>query len=79
MNTNIRYLSVQAFKEMLGISVIEVVKNPNTGKLFVSSSVGKFKCQQDIDPKLPMSVLHDTESDEYCLVNSTNDNSLFVL
>lgn len=72
-------MSVQSFKELLGISVIEVVKNPNTGKLFMSTSVGKFKCQQEIDPSLPMSVLHDKETDEYCLVNSKNDNSIFRL
>lgn len=79
MNTNIVFVSVQAFKDMLGVSTIEVVKNPNTGKLFLSTSVGNFKCQQDINPSLPMSMLHDKETGEYCLVNSNNDNSLFRL
>lgn len=84
MSTTVKFYTVSEFKSLVGCTaatVIEVVKNPTTGKLFVSVGGTYFKCQQDIDDSLPMKFLieHD-EIEKACLVNvAESSNVLFTL
>jgi hypothetical protein len=82
-NNNVKFMTVEEFKKAIGAPGEEasVVKNPNTGKLFVSIAGDNFKCQQDINGKLPMRFLiEDADLDEACLVNvNEQDNTVFTL
>ena len=82
MSTNIKFLSVAQFKAQTNTTTIEVVKNPNTGKLFMTTENGdKYKVQGDINPALPLAVLVENGNlGEACLVNVKNvDNTVFTL
>ena len=75
-------LGITEFKTLQGCSSLEVVKNPNTEKLFGSLSNGlKIKAQQSFDPALPAEILVIEEDDiiEYCLVNKGTDNVICSL
>lgn len=76
-------VSVQEFKSLLGVPEAKgsVVRNPNTGKLFLSvMGKGNFKVQQDFNPELPYGILiPDGVLEEACLINSNNDNTIMEL
>jgi hypothetical protein len=84
MKGKVTFMSVAEFKAALGVATIEIVKNPNTGKLFVSAGTEKFKCQQDIDLKGSMSVLIPVSPDgeqlleEACLLNVKETNNVLA-
>lgn len=83
-NTNIKFYTIAEFKERVALSSekAQVVKNPNTGKLFLSIGSTNYKCQQDIDGSKEMKVLVDNEDfDNACLTNikASADNVLFTL
>jgi hypothetical protein len=79
----VKFLTVAEFKAKIGMAGEEasVVKNPNTGKLFVSIGGENYKCQQDINGKEEMRFLIEEDNiDEACLVNVNNvDNTVFTL
>lgn len=81
--SNIAFLSVSAFKAAVGTTSLEVVKNPNTNKLFVMDTTngGKYKCQQDINNALPMAfIVEDGVLENACLCNvKSTDNVQFAL
>lgn len=60
---------------------VEVVKNPNGGKLFVNFGGDYFKCQQDIDNALPIRMMVvDGDEQGACLINvAESSNVLFTL
>ncbi|WP_110999199.1 phosphoribosyltransferase [Taibaiella soli] len=71
-NVQFSYLTIAAFKEKLGIASFDVVRNPNTGKLFVSTSKGYYRCQRDIDLTNPANLkflIVNGDFNECCLVN----------
>ena len=84
-NENVKFYTMAEFKTRLGIAEAEkaqVVKNPNTDKLFLSIGSQSFKCQQDIDGSKELRIL--VESDNYeeaCLVNTkpSTENVLFTI
>lgn len=83
-DTNIKFYTIAEFKERVALSSekAQVVKNPNTGKLFLSIGSTNYKCQQEIDSSKEMKVL--VEGDDYdngCLTNikSSADNVVFTL
>jgi hypothetical protein len=81
---NIKFYTIAEFKERVALSSekAQVVKNPNTGKLFLSIGSTNFKCQQDIDGAKEMKVLVDGDDYENgCLTNikPSADNVLFTL
>lgn len=84
MSTTKFYTMVE-FKVLNNIAVTEkaqVVKNPNTGKLFVSLGSKAFKCQQNIDSGKEMKMLVDNgDLANACLTNvkSSTENILFEL
>jgi len=50
-----KFQSIQQFKGAHGITHIDVVRNPNSNKLFCSADNGSnYRAQQDIDGKAPM-------------------------
>lgn len=83
-NTNIKFYTIAEFKERIALSSekAQVIKNPNTGKLFLSIGSTNYKCQQDIDGSKEMKVLvADDDLDNACLTNikASADNVLFTL
>ena len=68
--TPMTFISVGDLKKKLGIDKIEVVKNQNTGKLFVAADDKRFKCQANFDAGLPYRFMYeDGNFDEGCLIN----------
>ena len=80
-----KFYTVQEFKSLVSLpqSVpAQVVKSPQTGKLFVAMGSKNFKCQATINPKLEMRMLVEEDNyEEACLVNvkSSTENILFEL
>jgi len=75
-------LTIVEFKAQAKTAALQIVKNPKTDKLFVSTDNGtNFKCQQKIDVTKPMEFLN-TEGaafNDYCLVNKGDNNVLATL
>jgi hypothetical protein len=71
--SNIQFFTINEFKALINATTLSVVRNPVTNKLFVAVDTQRYKCQQDIDKSLPMAILYDTDTKEYCLVNATNN------
>lgn len=69
--TPVSFITVDEFKEQLGVSSIQVLKNPKTGKIFASAGGNAYKVQQDINPSEDMKVLvpEGAGLDEACLIN----------
>jgi hypothetical protein len=68
----VKFLTISEFKSLIGKSAeqAQVVKNPNTGKMFLAIGSGSYKCQQDIDSAKEIKVLIDNDNiDDACLVN----------
>jgi hypothetical protein len=75
--SNVEFFTWEEFKDFFDIKKAEVVKNPNTGKLFVASGSHRWKCQGDIDFELPMRFLVEEEDyDNACLVNVTESDNV---
>lgn len=75
-------ISISEFKRVHSVDTIQIVKNPNTSKLFAACSNGvNFKVQGDIDVTKPINFLYDTEEgmDKGCFVNQGTDNVLTTL
>lgn len=83
--STVKFLSINEFKQAVGIHADEpaqVVKNPNSGKLFLSIGSHTFKCQQTIDGSQEMKMLVDNgDLNEACLTNvkASAENVLFTL
>lgn len=79
------FLTVAEFKAKIGKTGVEaqVVKNPNTGKLFLAIGDLRFKVQQDIDDNKDKRILvpEDGGIEQACLVNakSASNNVMFTL
>lgn len=74
--TEVVFMSINAFKKALGIQSFDVVYNENTGKLSVLDDCDQFyRCQQDIDLDGNLSFLLEKGKDisEACLVNVSGD------
>lgn len=84
-NDNVKFYTMSEFKTRVGISdaeKVQVVKNPNTEKLFLSIGSQSFKCQQDIDGGKELRMLVESDKfDEACLVNTkpSTENVVFTL
>lgn len=67
----VRFITVDEFKEQLGVSKIEVLLNPKTDKIFMSAGGNSYKVQQDIDNSIDMKILipEGEALSEACLVN----------
>lgn len=79
---NMLFDTVPTFKAKKGIEKIEIVKNPNTGKLFASTVAGNFKVQGSIDLRKTVKYMYESEAlyDEGCLTNvAESDNVQGVL
>ena len=81
---NAEFLTVEEFKARLNKEGVkaEIVKNPNTGKLFLVIGSLRFKVQASIDPNKDIRVLiPDGDLDQACLINAkpNTDNVIFTL
>jgi 3'-phosphoadenosine 5'-phosphosulfate (PAPS) 3'-phosphatase len=78
-SNNVTFLTWDEFKEEMNINKASVVKNPNTGKLFVAYKDKRWKCQNDIDFEKDLAFLIENEDyDKACLVNVTSsDNTVY--
>jgi len=81
----LKNVSVSEFKKREDVEIVQIVKNPNTSKLFAAAGNGKnFKVQASIDTSKPVSFLYEVEDgadeptieqwDNGCFVNSSVDN-----
>jgi hypothetical protein len=69
-DSKVTFMSVGEFKEQIGASSIEVLRNPKTDKLFLSAGGATYRCQQDIDKNADMRMLIPEEGiNDACLVN----------
>lgn len=73
---NLARLGITEFKESIGATSLDVVKNPKTQKLFVSTSNGgTYRCQAAIDLSKPVEMLiPDGDLTNACLVNKGTNN-----
>jgi hypothetical protein len=72
IDQNVTFLSVSAFKNEVGVTKFEVLRNPNTSKLFLAGDNGEnYKCEQALDPQKAMKMLVPDEGglEQACLVN----------
>lgn len=71
--TSFTRISVSSFKSEIGATSIDVVRNPKTEKLFMSSDNGKtFRVQSDIKLNEPLEILiPDGSLSDACLVNKS--------
>ena len=66
----VTFMSVEDFKTKIGATSIQVLKNPKTGKLFMSAAGDTFRVQGDIKQSEEIRVLIPEEGIENaCLVN----------
>ena len=75
-------ISVGEFKTRFSCTTLQIVRNPNTSKLFVSTDNGKnFRCQQNIDLTKVLTFLkeEDASEDDWCLANGSGDNIVGTL
>ena len=57
-NTEVQFLTIEEFKKQISAESMQVLKNPNTGKLFLAASNGEnYKVQQEIDTTKEMKIL----------------------
>lgn len=78
----LKNISVEEFKKVENTEEIQIVRNPNTSKLFAAAGNGKnYKVQGDLDVQKPINFLYDTEKgvEDGCFVNQGTDNVLATL
>ena len=78
----LKNISIEEFKRVENTEEIQIVRNPNTSKLFAAAGNGKnYKVQGDIDVQKPINFLYDTEKgvEDGCFVNQGTDNVLTTL
>lgn len=78
----LKNISVSEFKSVESVDSVQIVRNPNTSKLFAAASNGEnYKVQGDIDVSKPINFLYDTEKGvkDGCFVNQGTDNVLTTL
>lgn len=83
-STAVTFMTIAEFKAKMNLATekAEVIKNPNTNKLFLAIGNSRFKCQQDIDGGKEMKMLIDNDNyTEACLTNvkSSESNVVFAL
>ena len=78
-----KFISVSDFAKAHGITSMEIVKNPNTDKIFVSTNKGVFKCKQDIDTTkaLVFGEFTDKTTGEIsvCMLNASDSNVILTI
>lgn len=73
--SNVKFITVEEFKNQAGVASFEVLKNKKTEKLFVAlPDGGTMRCQGDFDAKKPVQFIIDEGADirEACLINYDN-------
>lgn len=69
-NDNLEFLTVGEFKSAVSADRIRAVRNPKTGKLFMTDGVRKWRCEGDLDVEGDVKVLvEDGNLDDACMVN----------
>ena len=72
-------VSVSEFKKREDVEIVQIVKNPNTSKLFAAAGNGKnFKVQGDIDTAKPVSFLYEVDEGAEAPTQEQWDNGCFV-
>ena len=91
MDNTVKFFGVNDFKALVGLhaeSKLDIVRNPNTGLLFMSLGDKAYKCQQAISKELPIKVIvpldaetGELDIDNACLSNvkETTNNVMFSL
>lgn len=75
--TQTSFMTIEEFKRLMQVQSMQVVKNPHTGKLFIWSSHGNFKCEQALDMAANMCFLiPDGVVENACLVNATPSQNI---
>lgn len=68
----VSFTSVDDFKQQLGATVLDIVRNPKTNKLFMTTGSQNFRVQADINLALPLRILiPEAGIADACLINST--------
>ena len=88
----LRNLSIDEFKAATKATSIQIVKNPNTSKLFASAAGRNYRVQGSIDTAKPIDFLYEDDKEAVneenekvggiengCFVNSNQDNVVFSM
>lgn len=77
----VTFMSLADFKKEIGAEKLDVVKNPNTGKLFMSSNGKAWKVKAEIDLTKPLAILipETGNLDDACLVNGSSENVMATI
>lgn len=68
--SKVKFITVKQFKEQTKSTDLQVLENPNTGKLFLTNGDQNWKVQQELDIEKQMRILVPEEGmEEACLVN----------
>lgn len=79
--SNVKFATVAEAKEQLGIQKLDIVRNPNTSKLFAQDQSGNnYRVQGNIDKSKPMAWITEEGKplSEGCLINVEKDASANV-
>lgn len=78
-NPNVKFLSIEELKSIVGSSEGRVLRNPGTGKLFLAMGSKSFKAQQSLDTSKPIAFLvEDGNIEDGCLVNTKPIETIFT-
>jgi len=66
------FIDIDTLKARLGVQKIDIVRNPNTGKLFGSTERGNLKVEQALTAAKTIKFMYESEDkfNEGCLVNT---------
>jgi len=73
------FISVDEFKEAIGVTSFKRVLNSNNGKYSLLAGKAFYKVQQDLDPSLEMAFMFEDVLEEGCLVNVDRTSPLETL
>jgi len=69
-NGYVQFLTVAQFKSNMEVETMEVLKNPHTEKLFLSTGEANYKVQGDIDLKNKLGfIIENGKIEDACLIN----------
>jgi hypothetical protein len=83
----LRNISVSEFKRIEGVDTVQIVRNPNTTKLFASVGNGKnYRVEAAIDTAKPVEFLYDDDAtletggiENGCFINQRANNVVATL
>ena len=78
--TPMKFITLDAFKEAIGVDKIDIVFRKETGTTFGIHAKGTVKVQKDLDPKKPIRYMYEEENfPAGCIINVKPVTAKFTL